>query len=110
MPLTVRKSFFITPVTEHEVLECAHGLKTKISYGFDGISTHTVKQIIHLILQPLLTKIINESFSCGVFPDLCKIAMVIPTFKSGNDTEYSNYRPISILPSFSKIFEKINAK
>ena len=65
MPPTGRESFFITPVTEHEVLECAHGLKTKKSYGFDRISTHTVKLIIHLILQPL-TKIKNKVF-CVVF-------------------------------------------
>ena len=99
MPPTVRESFFIAPVTELKFLECLQGLKTKKSYGFDGISTHTVKQIIHLILQPL-TKIINKSFSCGIFPDLCKIVKVIPIFKSGNDTEYFNYRPTSIyLPS-----------
>ena len=103
---TVCESFFIAPVTEYEVLECVQDLKTKKSYGFDGILTHTDKQIIHLILHPL-NKIINKSFSCGVFPDLCKIAKVIPIFKSVNDTEYSNYRPISILPSFSKIFEKL---
>ena len=66
MPPTVRESFFIAPVTEHEVLECVQGLKTKKSYGFDGISTHTVKQIIHLILQPL-TKIINKNFRVVFF-------------------------------------------
>ena len=103
---TVREYFFLAPITEHEVLECVQGLKTKTSYGFNAISTHTVKQIIHFILQPL-TKIINKSFSCGTFTDLCKIDKVIPIFKLDNDREYSNYRPISILPSFSKIFEKL---
>ena len=66
---TVCESFFIAPVTEYEVLECVQDLKTKKSYGFDGILTHTDKQIIHLILHPL-NKIINKSFSCDVFPDL----------------------------------------
>ena len=49
----------------------------------------------------------NKSFSCGVFSDLCKIDKVIPIFKSGNDNEYSNYRPISILPSFSKFSRRL---
>ena len=83
MSPTVRESFFIAPVglTEHEVLKCVQGLKTKKSYGFNGISTHTIKKIIHLIFQPL-TKIINKSFSCGVFPDLCKIALRLFQFLS----------------------------
>ena len=107
MTPTERESFFVAPVTEHEVLKSVQGLiKTKKSYGFDGKSTHTVKQIIHLILQSL-TKIINKSFSCGVFSDLCTIDKVIPIFNSCNDTEYSNYRPISILPSFSKFSRRL---
>ena len=69
MPPTVRESFFIALVTEHDVLKCVQSLKTNKSYGFDGISTHTLKRIIHLILQPL-TKIMNKSFSRCVLPDL----------------------------------------
>ena len=42
-----------------------------------------------------------------VFPDSMKIARVIPLFKSGNTKEFSNYRPISLLPQFSKILEKM---
>ena len=43
----------------------------------------------------------------GVFPDSMKIARVIPIFKTGDAQEFSNYRPVSILPQFSKILEKI---
>ena len=49
----------------------------------------------------------NQSFQCGVFPDKLKIAKVITQFKKGNPELSSNYRPISLLPIFSKIFEKL---
>ena len=49
----------------------------------------------------------NLSLLNGVFPDIMIIARVIPLFKGGNTKEFSNYRPISLLPQFSKILEKI---
>ena len=54
-----------------------------------------------------LSPIINQLFTAGIFPDSLKIAKNIPTFKSGDSNELSNYRPISVLTSFSKIFEKV---
>ena len=54
-----------------------------------------------------MCKIFNASLSIGYFPDLLKIARVVPIFKSGNSKIISNYRPISILPYISKIIEKI---
>ena len=52
-------------------------------------------------------QIINKSFSLGIFPDVLKIARVVPIFKGGFTSELINYRPISILPSLSKIFERL---
>ena len=52
-------------------------------------------------------QIINKSFSLGIFPDVLKIARVVPIFKVGSTSELINYRPISILPSLSKIFERL---
>ena len=43
----------------------------------------------------------------GIFPDSLKISKVLPLFKKDNDKLFSNYRPISLLPSISKIFEKV---
>ena len=58
------------------------------------------------IIIPQLVKIFNLSFKKGVFPDLMKLAKVIPIFKSGSKLLVTNYRPISLLSIFSKIFEK----
>ena len=43
----------------------------------------------------------------GSFPDACKIAKVKPLFKKGSKTDSSNYRPISLMPLLSKVFEKV---
>ena len=59
------------------------------------------------ILVPHLVKIFNLSFSTGIFPNLMKLAKVIPIFKAGSKFLVNNYRPISLLSVFSKIFEKI---
>ena len=55
---------------------------------------------------PILTKLFNDSIRQGVYPDLLNSAQVVPIHKSGSKHKFSNYRPIFILSSFSKIFEK----
>ena len=102
-------SFFITPTDEHEVLKVISKLKPKRSAGYDNISAWFIKQTAHLLIKPL-THIINNSFSRGKFPEKMKLAKVVPIFKTGDNTLMSNYRPISLLPAFSKIIEKIAAK
>ena len=77
-----------------------------MSTSFDNISVKLLKQIILQIANPL-SKIFNKSLSHGIFPDLLKIARIIPIFKNGDSTDPKNYRPISLLPSFSKILEQI---
>jgi len=54
-----------------------------------------------------LVKIFNLSFETGIFPNLCKLAKVVPIFKKEDPLLCKNYRPISLLPIFSKIFEKL---
>ena len=49
----------------------------------------------------------NLSITKGIFPSELKIARVIPLFKSGDPTSFSNYRPVSVLPIFSKILERL---
>ena len=60
-----------------------------------------IKKLIPYIVVPL-KHIFNLSLLNGVVPDSMKIARVIPLFKSGDTKEFSNYRPISLLPQFSK--------
>ena len=81
-------------------------LKNKSSCGFDELSTTLVKNIIPSISGPL-SEIVNLSLFTGIVPDKMKIAKVIPLFKSGDNNIYQNYRPVSVLPSLSKIIENI---
>jgi retron-type reverse transcriptase len=71
----------------------------------DDIPLKILKSTILSIATPL-TAIVNSSLVHGIFPNALKIAKVCPVFKSGDKTSIQNYRPISILPSFSKVFEK----
>ena len=74
-----------------------------------NIGCYTVEVLKHLCGQvsPVLTRLINYSFLNGSFPDFLKIASVTPIYKSGDKTNVCNYRPISILSTISKIFEKV---
>ena len=65
-----------------------------------------IKDTIDLIAAPL-THICNLSFSQGVFPEKLKTAKILPIFKCDDSSLFSNYRPISILPCLSKVFEKL---
>ena len=81
-------------------------LKTNKAPGYDDYNTQIMKNIYATIEVPLL-HIVNLSFKNGVFPDKMKIAKVLPLFKSGEKFVVGNYRPISLLPLFSKILERI---
>ena len=102
----VEESIFLNPVTDEEIIEIVKDAKTKYSKDHDSIDMSLVKLVIPYIVKPL-KHIFNISLQNGVFPDRMKIARVIPIFKTGDLQEFSNYRPISILPQFSKILEKI---
>ena len=69
-------------------------------------STKLLQQIKEPIIESL-TITINQSLSTGIFPEKLKVAKVIPIFKKDDPLLIENYRPISILPSISKIFEKV---
>jgi hypothetical protein len=81
-------------------------LTTKNSCGFDELSTSLIKPVIHLLLKPL-THIFNLSFRTGTVPQKLKIAKIVPIYKNGDRSLPINYRPISLLPTFSKLLEKL---
>lgn len=94
------------PLSINELKEAFFSLKSNKSPGCDGINSNVVKKCFGELSGPL-KHIFNQSLSCGIFPDKLKIARVTPIFKSGNKTLLENYRPISVLPCFSKILERI---
>lgn len=99
-------SIFLKPTSPDEIINITNNLKTSNSCGIDGISSRLLKSIIDII-APVLSNIFNTSLATGIVPSLLKVAKVTPVFKSGDNFKFSNYRPISILPSASKILEKI---
>ena len=99
-------SMFLTPVDESEIINIVKLCKPKNSKDCDDITMYVISNVIVSIAKPL-AHIFNLSFSCRVIPDHMKIAKIIPIFKNGQKTEFTNYRPISILSQFSKILEKL---
>ena len=83
-------------------------LQDKKTPDLNGISTNFLKKIIFQIIKPL-HHIFSLSFEKGIFPSQLKTAKVIPIFKNGDKSIMDNYRPISLLSTFSKIIEKIVA-
>jgi len=106
LPNPLINSMFLEPVLPSTVIETINKLKTKSSFGHDGISTKLIKATIINIVHPL-TYIINKSFESGIVPKDMKIAKVIPIFKNNDPSELKNYRPISLLSSFSKVLERL---
>lgn len=102
----VNYSIFAKPVNKSEVISVIRSLKSKNSSGFDEVSTKVLKAVCEEIADPLVT-LINSSLSSGRFPSSLKLASVIPIFKKGDPTDIENYRPVSLLSAFSKIFERI---
>ena len=74
--------------------------------GYENISINLIKDSIDIIISPL-TCSINLSITSGIVTKQLKIARVIPLFKSGEQDIFTNYRPGSVLPAFSKILERV---
>ena len=98
--------FALRRVTESEICRLVDKMQPKSSCGINGVSNAMLKRLIHVIKVPLCT-IFNVSLTTGVFPELLKIAKVVPLHKGGEKCLCDNYRPISLLPVISKVLEKI---
>ena len=105
MPEKLNKSIYLKKISENEVIKIVEKFSNKSSSGIDMISQKLLKQIIYLI-SPTLSKLINASIEDRIYPDCLKIAKNIPIYKSGEKHLCNNYRPISLLSVFNKIFEK----
>ena len=89
-----------------DVLESINSLPSKPSCGIDDFSAKLLKYVKNKI-APIITLIFNQSVATEIFPDKLRIAKVVPVFKKDNPTLISNYRPTSLLPVISKVFERI---
>ena len=98
-------SFNFVGTTPQEVFNIIKGFKNKKT-SVHNIPIDIIKKISHVI-SPLLSQLFNESIETGIFPDKLKTGRVIPLYKEGSTADIKNYRPISTLLIYSKIFEKL---
>ena len=102
----VLTTFSFSLVDDKSIITCISSLASKDSTGHDGISLKLLKFLSPVLTKPL-SLIINQSLVSGIFPTKLKIAKVLPFFKKDDVTLMDNYRPISLLTSISKLFEKV---
>ena len=98
-------SMYVNEVTLEELDSVIKNLKES-SPGWDEISAKVVKSTYNNFKTPLLHAL-NLSLLNGVFPSELKVARVIPLYKAGDPLLFSNYRPVSVLPLFSKVLERL---
>jgi len=111
----------LTPVSTKEISEIIKSLNWKSSHGYDETPTkfkkyayplsyllsHTHTHTHTHIYIYIYIYVCNKSLSTGIFPIQLKYSQINSIFKKGSKTEMSNYRPVSLLTSFSKVFEKV---
>ncbi|XP_052738151.1 uncharacterized protein LOC112051475 [Bicyclus anynana] len=103
---TQLNSFVLLETNIEEVNDILMNLKSNSSPGWDNIPSSFLKLARDHVV-PIICHLINLCFNKGVFPAALKRSNIIPIYKSGDKDDINNYRPISVLPSISKIMEKI---
>ena len=102
----ISDSIFMQPTEPGEILNTINSQNVRKSSGFDHISPFFVKLAGPVISEPF-SVLVNHSITLGIFSEVLKVAKVIPVYKTGSRHNPTNYRPISLLSCFSKIFEKL---
>lgn len=100
------QSIFFEDITVQEIRDVISTMPNKKSSGPDGVPISVVKSCLEIIIEPLCY-IFNLSIRTSTFPDKWKTASIIPIFKQGSHELIENFRPITLVSSFSKILEKI---
>ena len=101
-----KAKFHFKTVELKDIRDAFAKVKTAKSFGIDNISSYFMKLALPYI-ENSLAFLFNTSIETSQFPDSWKVARITPIFKDGDNTEKSNYRPISVLPVISKLFEKL---
>ena len=106
------QSFVFHEITLKEINNCIDNLKHRSASGLDGINPKFIKisKVYLVCLAPFLVIFFNKCIAQSVFPKNFKTAVVTPIPKTTRSRLMNNFRPISLLPIFSKTFEKIIAK
>ena len=104
-----KNSIFLMATSTSEIVRMIDKLPNKKSSGYDKVDNILLKYIRNAVAAPL-SMIFNESLSQGIFSTCMKLAEVVPLYKGKDRNEKSNYRPISLLLTISKILEKIMYK
>lgn len=104
--LDISQNINVPVVTVEGVLEAIAELRPRTAAGVDGIPPYIIKGVANLI-APVLAWIFNLSLDSASFPECWKTALVSPIPKKGDLHDVKNYRPVSVLNSVSKVFEKV---
>ena len=104
--LSLSENFKLDSTTEGYLFNILKNVEVTKAASIDQISGKFLKDGAHILAKPI-SELCNLSMTLGSLPDACKIAQVKPLFKKGSKTDPSNYRPISLLPLLSKVFERV---
>ena len=102
----ISDDFCLNNISEEKVLKIMTNIESSKAAGVERLSGSFLKDGASISAKPI-SALCNLSVSLGVFPNAFKVAKLKPIIKIGKNTHPSNYRAISLLPSISKIIERI---